>query len=350
MLHKFAICWVTAFALVLSTSVDSRAASPPVRVEMEVLTEPGLNASSASQRWIKLLGDCGFSNVQFRGAQPGDKIKVEAQGSGPTASIAVTAQLDGHGSLVTPGGTFTLADGMKLKKWVTDLQAGGVENVGQPRTSMGFTPTQLTYARRELSTPVAFSTKGMAAPEAADKIAGALKVKMTIDPAISKALAEDDPVRDELKGVASGTALAAIARPAGGVLLPKFVGGAVQLQLTKAQPGAEGWHVGWPPAEKDEGKIIPALFDFIPVEIEDTTPASKALDAIQARLKVPFLYDHNAIAQEQVDLSKTVKMAATKTFYHKILDQILFQVRLKMEVRLDDAGKPFLWITTLQPH
>ena len=39
-----------------------------------------------------------------------------------------------------------------------------------------------------------------------------------------KALAAEDPVRDELKGLTSGTALAAILRPAGLVLKPHSSG------------------------------------------------------------------------------------------------------------------------------
>jgi hypothetical protein len=31
------------------------------------------------------------------------------------------------------------------------------------------------------------------------------------------------------------------------------------------------------------------------------------------------------------------------------LRKLLFQAGLKFEVRLDEAGKPFLWITTVKP-
>ena len=151
-----------------------------------------------------------------------------------------------------------------------------------------------------------------------------------------------------LEGVASGTALAAIARPAGGALVPRFVDGNLELQLTAAKEGIQSWPIGWPPGEKDEGKIIPPLFEFIKVEI-DNTPAEEALAAIQARLKTPFLYDHNNMARDRIDLAKKVKVPAGKTFYKKILDQVLFQAGLKCEVRLDDAGKPLVWITTLKP-
>ena len=332
-------------AAVLFAVLCAEAASAAPRVEIEVLARPSVNAATASQKWMKTLADLGFSNVQFRPAQAGDQIDVQG-GAGGT--IHVTAQLDERGMLVTPGGQFAISDSAKLRKWLADLQSGGVEGIGQPRTAFGFTREQLDQARQSLAAPVGFATKGLPAAKALEQIRTGLKSKVTVDPAIERAIAADESVRDELEGVASGTALAAIARPAGGALVPRFVNGNLELQITAAKEGIQSWPIGWPPGEKDEGKIIPPLFEFIKVEI-DNTPANEVLAAIQGRLKTPFLYDHNNMARDRIDLAKKVKVPAGKTFYKKILDQVLFQAGLKCEVRLDDAGKPLVWITTLKP-
>ncbi len=121
--------------------------------------------------------------MQFRPAQAGDRIDVQA---GLRGTIHVTAQLDDRGSLVTPGGQFALSDSAKLKKWVADLQGGGVEGIGQPRTVFGFTREQLDQARQSLAAPVGFATKGVAAAKALDQIRAGLKVKVTVDPAIER--------------------------------------------------------------------------------------------------------------------------------------------------------------------
>ena len=65
------------------------------------------------------------------------------------------------------------------------------------------------------------------------------------------------------------------------------------------------------------------------------------------RLKTPLVWDYNSMVRGRVDLKKTVKVKAGKTYYRRILDQVLYQAGLKCEVRTDDAGKPLLWITTL---
>ena len=40
---------------------------------------------------------------------------------------------------------------------------------------------------------------------------------------------------------------------------------------------------------------------------------------------------------------------AKKAYYATVLGQVLFQVRLKYSLRVDEAGKPLMWITTLKP-
>ena len=47
-----------------------------------------------------------------------------------------------------------------------------------------------------------------------------------------------------------------------------------------------------------------------------------------------------------VDLHDTVDLPPKKTFYKKILDLLLFQKKLVAEVRTDEAGSAFLWITS----
>jgi hypothetical protein len=174
-----------------------------------------------------------------------------------------------------------------------------------------------------------------------------LKLPLTIDIAIDQALAAEDPVRDELENVSLGTALAAIARPAGAVLVPQVASGKLELRLTAAKAGSESWPIGWPPEEKKERDLIPMLFDFLNVDIKDVS-AAEAIAAIQGRLKVPFLFDHNNMVRHKIDLSKHVSIPAGKTYYRRIVDRILFQVDLKCEVRVDERGQPIVWITTLK--
>ena len=63
-----------------------------------------------------------------------------------------------------------------------------------------------------------------------------------------------------------------------------------------------------------------------------------------------MLYDHNAMARYGVDLEKAVvSHPQARTNYSLALRKMLAKVGLKFEVRVDEAGKPFLWVTTMKP-
>ena len=63
-----------------------------------------------------------------------------------------------------------------------------------------------------------------------------------------------------------------------------------------------------------------------------------------------MLFDHNALARQGIDADKaTVSHPQQRTTYSLALRKMLGKIRLKFEVRIDEAGKPFLWVSTLKP-
>ena len=71
---------------------------------------------------------------------------------------------------------------------------------------------------------------------------------------------------------------------------------------------------------------------------------------IGTRLKTPVLMDYNAMARHGIDPAKAmVSMLPGKNTYSSALRRLLFKAGLKFEVRVDEAGRPFLWITTVKP-
>jgi len=334
--------FVIGTLLCASLSATTALAAKP-RVEIEIAMDPGVGGTAAAQKWVKVLSDAGIADARFRSAQDGDRIAVESKGSGASAVVKVTAQLTSRGALKTSGGEFTYSDGAKLKKWLDEVQISG--GLPQPKTVFGLTAKQFEDVKKALASSVAISTKGLRPEKVVEQLRANLKLPLSIDPTIAQAMAADDPVRDEFDGVSLGTALAAIARPAGGVLAPRASANGLELVIIEPKTGGDMWPIGWPPQENDQSKLIPKLLEFTDVEID--LPLSDVLKAIQERLKVPFLFDHNNMVRQKIDLTKMVKIPATKTFYRKIIDRVLAQAALKCEVRVDDAGKPLIWITPL---
>ena len=115
--------------------------------------------------------------------------------------------------------------------------------------------------------------------------------------------------------------------------------------MTSTATTQESWPVGWPP-QKIPGTLAPALFKFLNVEIRDIV-LQEALDALKPRIGLPMLMDHNSMVRNRID-PKTVKVTvpAGRTFYKRILDRLLSQVGLTCQLRVDEAEKPFLWVTS----
>jgi hypothetical protein len=143
--------------------------------------------------------------------------------------------------------------------------------------------------------------------------------------------------------------LAMILRPAGLVFAPeRQEGSATHYRIAPPATGHDTWPIGWA-GDKPDRDLLPELFKFTYVEIEET-PLGEATEPIRARLKIPFFWDHYALESQASDPTKTVvKLPSKKMHYGLILSKILAQAKLQKELRVDEAGKPFLWITTQLP-
>jgi hypothetical protein len=327
-------------------AIGAVAAAAPT-VEMVLLAERNPSTSMTGRKWIDLLSHLGVGGIQLRAAAPGEKPAIESRGTKATPVYRVIGKLSGD-QLILPGGQFGLSDGPKITKWLRELGENGAAGVTQQKGAFGLLAKQLADVHDDLAQPIDFSTKGMPAAQAVEKIRGQLKVKLAIDDDVEKAVTADDPVRDELNGLSCGTVLAAIARPAGAILQPqKPTGGELELMLVKSAQAAEAWPIGWPPDQSDV-KVLPQLLDSLSVEIRDI-PSSTAINAIQVRMKVPFVYDYNSMVKNRIDLAKKVTIPPEKkALYGTVLRKVLFQAGLKYSLRVDEAGKPLIWITTLK--
>ncbi len=326
------------------------AASPlwgAARVELEVIADAQGGAALGFQEWMQTLTRAGVKNVRLRTAQAGDEVKIDQRGTAESPLYVVTALLGNDGVLVLPGGARAKrSEAGKVAQWLDDLAAHGPPNRREARAAFGLTAKQLADVREDLSQPVGFSTKGLAHGEAVEKIGRLLKLPMRLSGSLPAA--EDDKIAEDVSGLSCGTGLASILRPLGYCMVPRLSGGRLEYFVAKAKLDQEVWPIGWKP-EKPPAEVLPALFQFLPVNVQNA-PATKALEVIGTRLKTPVLMDYNAMARHGIDPAKAlVSMLPGKTTYSSALRRLLFKAGLKFEVRVDEAGRPFLWITTVKP-
>ncbi|MCS7306249.1 MAG: hypothetical protein NZ602_14220 [Thermoguttaceae bacterium] len=314
------------------------------RVELVLLISPQA-AITDPQTWARALAQAGIRQMQIRQASPLDQPGIERIGTDPPL-YRVTGILTGQ-EVVLPGAKFRLDQVRQLARWLEELAVEGPPQERPPKAAFGLTAPQFEKVHADLAQPVGFATQGMDRAEAVARIGQ--KLQFPMQPAANRlpGLA-GDKVAEELARLSCGTALACLLRPAGYALVPRSEGGRLLYNLERMRPGMEIWPVGWTP-EKLPKDILPKLYEFLDVRL-DRVSAAEALRAIADRLQVVYLMDHNALARHGIEPEKAVvSFPASRTYYAKVLERVLSQAGLKYEVRIDEAGTPFLWITTVKP-
>lgn len=331
--------------LAVPLGAGSAVAAAAPRVSFELVTEDGFSLTG-NQEWMTLVKGM-VDGVRIRSSEKGDQPEVTNIGTDEAPNYRVVGVLTAQGRLFLPGGKFTLGDRAKLAAWINKLRQDGAESLTAETGPFGLTAKELLAVHESLKTPLAFSTKDQPTFEVASNIARKLSIQFAIDEGAQKILEGEELVADELQGLSSGTALAALLRPLGLSLVPeKPSGEPVQLAILEYRDAKESWPVGWPP-KAAPGKAFPKLFAKFQVGFNQAE-LEKVLVAVKQRLEIPLLYDHNSIARHRIDIPKArVNIPAQRTYYLDVLQKSLGQAKLKSELRVDEADQPFVWISTM---
>ncbi len=347
--HRVKRCHAQACVGMLVLVLSAATPSPLLaegRVQLELIGDAQTSAL-AFQQWLPVLGKAGVKNVRFRAGRPADRVRIETRGTPQRPLYVVTGIVRSRDELVLPSGKFRRRDVPRLAQWLEDLARLGPEARREKKTVFGLSSGQFEQVRKDLARGVGFSTAGMRRGDAVAKIARELALPLQIDPPMARMLNEDKVV-EELTGLSCGTALACIVRPMGVCLVPRPAEGRVKYALVKAAPKLEVWPIGWEP-ERRRRDLLPAMLESHNINIQGVSAAA-ALDAIAKRLKVTVLLDHNSLARYGIELDNVmVSHPRRKTSYSAALRHILFQAKLKSELRVDEAGRPLLWVTTIKP-
>lgn len=310
-------------------------------IDVEVST--GKNVPlTAPQQWARLLGEMDLGRVRLRGGFADEKPKVTKE-DGTGGRFKVLALLNHSGELVLPDRHFRLSDRQALRDYFQTLARN--ESFGEELGAFGLTKKQFHRVWTDLSRPVGFSTPGKTPAEVLSLLENKFTVPVTRDTAVSRKLQAAKPLDVELRDMTAGTALAYALRTAGLVLRPeKPTGELLQLVIERSRPGVDSWPVGWKP-EGSPRVAAPKMFAFLTIEVDGYTLA-KALEAIEPRLGVAILYDQRILVARDIHPDEIqVKLPAGKTYLKRAVDRLLSQARLAGELRVDEGGRPFYWIT-----
>lgn len=345
-IERGTVAWLLVVATCLLWLPEARAAS---RVQMVIVVSSGLPPTSTHDLY-RLLVSLGVDDLQIRSASPGDKPGIETSASAAGESYRVTAVLTARGDLQLPGARLSPRDAAGLRSWLTKLRSEGpARAAGGPRLPFGLTPGQLARVQAELARPVDFATLGQTPRAVLDRLGAQLGLPLVAEAMVAERLGPCAALSVELQSMARGTALAYVLSTCGLALgVQASEGHDPELRVVEAGSAAETWPIGRQ-SEKPDRELLPGMVELRRIEIDDI-PLAQLLEVIAQRLKCPLLLDQAGITRARIDVAAArVTIAPGQSMYAIVLRRALFASRLKYEVRVDDAGRPLLWITPVIP-
>ena len=314
---------------------------PPkaAEVKFELTVDRGAPLT-ASHHWMKILRAMPVSGVKIRNGSAADASIEEFIGT-----LTVHGIITRSSELIVPGRSFSRSEKSILKKWIEDLRDGKLNS--NRDSTFGLTTDQLLAIRERLSIAYNKPTREKHSHRIVQKISQRIAIPLHLPSAAQKHFDQGDDVPDELEGISCGTALAAVLRSLGLVFTPQKVGNRWELFVADSRDVEDSWPIGWPAKQKTH-ELVPKLMEFLTAEINDVK-LLEALSAIQEKTQLPMLFDHHGMAQHEIEPAHIrISVPARRTMYTRLLRQILFQAKLKSELRVDESGKPFLWVSPVK--
>ena len=297
------------------------------------------------QRWMEMLSGVGADRVTSETSMVEEPTVTETGDDDPL--MTVTGIVKGP-KLLLPGGKFSIRQSGAISSHLNQLKTDGAKFTLSEKMAFGLPPEELVGLHDQLSRPVATGVKDRPGPEVIQELLTSTGMPSLIDPSAAELMQFPDPVLDEVQGLSVGTALAAVARPMGMVIEPKRENGRATLVARDSRGGTESWPIGWPLREPPVA-VAPELFTKIDLAVEEIS-LQQVITAFGGRLSMPILLDHNSLARAGVDLAEVkVTYRKNKTSYAVAMSSMLAQSRpkLKYELRVDEAGKVFIWISPM---
>lgn len=316
-------------------------------ISVELIITRGFTLG-AEQPWLRTLREAGVTQVRVRQGNGIESPKISNSGTQAAPRYRVIGILATGNRLLLPGQSFTPRQVTDLRKWFERVRTRGIDaTLGKPE-AFGLTAGELAKLHEQLENRVATVTQGQSLRDVCRDLEKTAGMPLRFSAKATAAIAEADPCPDDLMGISSGTALAAALRPAGLVMVPKALGrGRFSFQVVSAREVEEFWPVGWP-SNRTPGKLAPSLMKFVVIEISKQ-PLDKVLTAMAEASGVPLLYDHNSLALagiEPIDIN--VELPSKRSLFKSHIDRILQQAKLKGKLRMDESGRPLIWVTTIR--
>lgn len=330
------------------------------------------------RRWRETFAALG-TDTTVRTGRPGDVLGVtETPGAG-LRTVTATGRLAAGGTLLFTDRQFTPDQTRALSAWVDALRTHGAagDPSGQPLWGLSERQFRTVFAALSDPAPAGFAAASGGAigpallalelppamPLRVSEQASALLRAADGPAGTGPAGAGDGPLPRLSKGASLAALLArrglgfhptrtpagtleltVTLRPAGDVLVA--IPGTAEAAAPEAAAPSGAWPVGWK-AAAGPGRLAAAggLFTFTSLGLRES-PLTAFADAVEAQSGVPVLLDAAALRAAGVDPAKaTVSVPPGRGTWGKAVRYAVAEHALKSELRRDEAGRGFLWVT-----
>ena len=316
-------------------------------LSFEIITPQGTGSRVAAQDWGRVFAKLGHT-VRVRQQTASDTGSPEPVTQTETKSarrIKATGLLDNRGIVHFGKDKFRVTDTVRLKDWIDNLKKYGVQGDPSGKPIWGLTKDQFDNFFRATAKPLATEVQGMPIEQAVRtmEFPASTPIKWTDD--AKKIAASADEVQRELKLYGRGAALAILLNDAGlGFYPERAPSGSVELLIAK-RSRVDMWPIGWPP-KLSLAKTIPEFYKRVPVSLPNVT-LTRVFGAIEANTKIPILIDHYQIKAKGQEFDKMkVEVKPRKMSWNSVIRTVTVKNRLNYDVRVDELGKTFVWVST----
>lgn len=336
---------------------------PKTEIIVELLTgTEGVGYSA--QRWLQLFERLQIEFKVRRAEVREDLETIEEAGvgaRGATRRVRVRGRLEKSGQLTFSDRTFTEDQAGKLAKWLRELQEFGAQGSPQGQPVWGLGKAQFQALFKSLSEPVTETTAEKSLTEAIDALALPVEFPLSFSAGAKQfqparrgeiPAGLDDPsarrlVQQSVTGMSKGTALAVVLSEFGLGFRPRrMADGSIDLQICTQAEIQDLWPVGWP-QQASNPKTAPKYYALTKFDLHDVM-LDETLSTAATFVDMPILVDRPALEGKKIDLSAVkVSFGPRQATWSLALQQLTFQAKAQTHLYIDEAGRPFIWVTPL---
>lgn len=323
---------------------------PPRRtLDVEVLIQSQPSYRIKSQEWGRVFQELGYS-VRFREPRAGEASRIEDLDRDDFVATHVVAAMAADGSIRIGTQKFDIESTKPLTLALEEIQRHGAKGPPDSNPTWGLTDEQFKEVTRLLGVPVENPVElqsSILAVESAGLPAN-MRIKFT-EAARQQALAQrPESALDtiELQGFSKGSAIAIVLAQYGLGFRPRYVSpGRYDMEIDRGNESDNLWPIGWKP-EQSFSEILPTYLRAIPLDVEDVE-VSTLVGAISEKIGITHFSSAYALTAKGLDIN-TLRYTRKDDRISpvRLLTAVGDKLELGFDVRVDEAGKMFLWVTT----